>query len=251
MLKSKVEEGVTLEGENVGNLSRAEVQKKVREIAEKRDRKPMNARIDHTNWDVVPEIRGYKVNKSKTVRMVMQAGKGEQVRVSAIEKDPPVTAEMLKKDVDIISEYSTPIIDGQTGRVNNIEIAIERINTKILNPGDVFSFNDVTGKRTEEKGYEEAPIIVGDHKEMATGGGVCQLSSTLFNAAELAGLTIIERHTHSKPVGYVPPGRDATVTYGSRDLKFSNSRSHPVMIRAQKDGDRVRVWIIENRTGGK
>lgn len=249
MLKSRVENGVTLEGEDVGNLSRSEVQRKVREIAEKRDREPVNARIDPTNWDVVPEIRGYKVNRAETVKRVMQAEEGEKVYVSATEKDPPVKAETLKKDVEIVGEYSTPIIDGQTGRINNIEIAIDRINTKILKPGDVFSFNGAIGERTEEKGYEEAPIIVGDHKEMATGGGICQLATTLFNAADLAGLTIIERHRHSKPVGYVPPGRDATVTYGTRDLKFSNGRSHPVMIRAEKAGGKVRAWIIENRTG--
>jgi vancomycin resistance protein YoaR len=122
-------------------------------------------------------------------------------------------------------------------------------NAKVLQ-GEVFSFNDYLGKRTKEKGYEKAPIIVktetGAKKADGVGGGICQLSSTLYKAAKEAGLEIIERHSHSKKVGYLPLGEDASVSFGYFDLKFKNNKNIPIMIKVAIDNDKLTVRILGN-----
>ncbi|MGO5091505.1 VanW family protein [Clostridium sp. LCP25S3_F10] len=117
-------------------------------------------------------------------------------------------------------------------RANNISMATNAINGKILMPGDMFSFNGVVGQRTAEKGYQAAPVIVGEKIENGLGGGVCQVSSTLFNAVANSSLESVERSHHTKPVHYVPQGMDATVDYGNIDYKFKNNLQSPVYIES-------------------
>lgn len=248
LFSSKVKDGVTLEGKQMGNLTRDKVEEEVRIQAEKKDRQVVNASVNTDNWDIIPEQVGYKVNVPATVTAIMKADKAQEVKIIGTEIMPDITAETLKNSVVIIGESSTPILDSRENRVNNIDISITAIDKKILNPGEQFSFNEIVGQRTESKGYEKAPIIVGKHKEMATGGGVCQLSTTLFNAADSAGLNITERHVHSKSIGYVPNGKDATISYGSKDLKFTNNRQFQIMIRAEEQDGEVHAWIIEKRS---
>src|SRR5699024_8549970 len=97
---------------------------------------------------------------------------------------------------------------------------------------ETFSFNNVVGKRTKEKGYKKAPVIVKGELAEDIGGGICQVSSTLFNAVNLQGIEIVERYSHSREVPYVPPGKDATVSWWGPDFVFKNRYSHPVLIRA-------------------
>ncbi|NLM59102.1 MAG: VanW family protein [Clostridium sp.] len=148
-----------------------------------------------------------------------------------------------------IGSFSTEILDDHKNRVKNLRIAAESLNNKEVLPGEEFSFNDTIGKRTEGKGYKKAPIIKrtkdGPKKDYGVGGGVCQLSSTLYNAAEKAGFKITEIHHHSKKVGYVPEGRDATVVYGSKDFKFINNRLNPIVIKASVSEGKVAVSIFE------
>lgn len=144
----------------------------------------------------------------------------------------------------VIGSYQTTILDTDSCRVRNIRIAAQEINRYALQPGEIFSFNDVVGRRVPENGYKKAKIIVKGKREEGTGGGVCQLSTTLYNAVENSGLEVVERHSHSKDVHYVPHGRDATVVYGSKDFKFRNSMSYPVQIRARVKNGTVSVSIL-------
>jgi len=136
----------------------------------------------------------------------------------------------------IIGEYST-IYKGtadklENNRQHNLELAASIINSKVIQPGEEFSFNNAVGMRTIEGGFKVAPVIVRGEYTSGIGGGICQVATTLFNAAELAGLKITERHKHSILADYVPRGKCATVSWGTRDFRFINSTKHPIVIRA-------------------
>ena len=128
-------------------------------------------------------------------------------------------------------------------RTTNLVLATKAINGTILQPGEVFSFNETIGKTTRAKGYKPAKIFVRGKEAEAMGGGICQVSSTLYNAADYGGMEITERHPHSKKVGYVPDGRDASVSYGGVDLKFRNTLPHPVKIVATAAGGKLTISL--------
>src|SRR5699024_7430780 len=114
----------------------------------------------------------------------------------------------------------------------NIVLSAEAISGIVLGQGDSFSFNDVVGERTAERGYKEALEIVNKEFVLGIGGGICQTSTTLFNAVDQVGVEIIERYTHSRDVGYVERGRDATVSWNGPDFRFVNPHPFPILIRA-------------------
>lgn len=131
---------------------------------------------------------------------------------------------------EVVASYRTYFNPNNTGRVKNILLAAKAIDEKIILPGETFSFNKSVGPRIPESGYEEAPIIVNGELVPGIGGGVCQVSTTLYNAAVLADLTVLERNRHSLPSAYVGLGRDATVFYDYLDLKLHNETPNPVLV---------------------
>ena len=145
-----------------------------------------------------------------------------------------------------ISAFQTEILDDTPGRLNNISITCSTLNNTIVKAGETFSFNETVGKPSAERGYQEAKIIV-DHKaELGIGGGNCQVSSTLYDAVlNVPSLVIVERHEHGKSVGYVPLGKDATVSYGTFDLKFRNDTGRDVRIDASTDNQTVNIRLIQ------
>lgn len=148
---------------------------------------------------------------------------------------PQVTLDMLGEDAfpNVLSSFSTRYDASNKNRAKNIELASEAINGKVLIPGEKFSFNTVVGPTTAAKGYLPAGAYSGGKLVEDYGGGVCQVSSTLYNAVLYANLEIVERYNHSSVVGYVDPGRDATISYGTRDFKFSNPRKYAIKINAR------------------
>ncbi len=145
-----------------------------------------------------------------------------------------------------IASFSTVIGDNSAGRLTNIRITCGIINGTVINPNETFSFNEIVGKPTAERGYQEAKIIV-DHKtETGIGGGNCQVSSTLYNAVlAVPSLTVVERSEHGKEVGYVPKGKDAAVSYGSLDFKFKNSTGHKIKINIGTDDKNITATIVQ------
>jgi len=154
--------------------------------------------------------------------------------------------------IDAVGTQSVPI-DGASlttdynekvkNRTTNLVIATKTINGVTLQPDDTFSFNETIGKTTWAKGYRPAKIFVRGKEEEGMGGGICQVSSTLYNAADFGGMEIVERHPHSKKVGYVKEGRDAATSYGGVDLKFKNVLDYPVKIVAQATGGKLTVAL--------
>lgn len=146
---------------------------------------------------------------------------------------------------NVIGTYSTKLTDKAEGRVHNIKLAISKLDGTKVESGAVFSFNETIGPREESTGYKEAIIFDGHgNKTKGFGGGVCQVTSTLYNAARGAGLEIEERHQHSKEVPYVDEGDDATVSYyDNEDLKFKNTKDYTITIKAEATEDKVTVSI--------
>ena len=143
---------------------------------------------------------------------------------------PKTSTKQVKRINSILGQLSTSFNDS-TSRGSNIHVAGESTSDVLLMPGETFSYNKKTGARNWVNGYQSAPIIVGGKVVNGEGGGVCQVSTTIYNAALLSGLTIDEVHNHSLPSRYAPRGRDATVSYGYTDLKFTNPYTHPVYIK--------------------
>lgn len=143
----------------------------------------------------------------------------------------------------VLSSYETNVTQN-INRNNNIRLGASKINGYILLPNVKFSFNDVVGPRTEEAGFLKAPEFVAGAKVDGVGGGICQVSSTLYMAARLGWLKVIRRYSHSRPVSYIPPGTDAAVAYGSLDLILKNPYTVPLTIQANLVEDKLVVSII-------
>lgn len=132
----------------------------------------------------------------------------------------------------LLGEYSTRFNGADRSRTSNIWLASSKIEGHLLRPGEIFSFNTVVGPRTKERGFSEAGVIINNEHGVDIGGGVCQVATTLYNAAQAAGLTIEERYSHSLQVHYVEKGQDAAVVYGEKDLCFRNDTEHTVLIKS-------------------
>ena len=233
--------GVTLEDRDVGYWLRAEVEELVSRQAEELRQEPRNAFFDRNTGEIYPEVQGRLVNVRGTVEAVMEAEKDSQVYLDMIYIDPEITASLLEALDKPLGSFETSI-GGGGGRAENIRLATKSLDYYLLAPGQVFSFNRTVGPTTAERGYKPAPIIVRGSIVQGLGGGICQVSTTLFNAVDYAGLEVVERHKHSKPVGYVPKGRDATVSW-HLDFKFRNTTNRYVMIRAWTDW-RISITIM-------
>lgn len=138
-----------------------------------------------------------------------------------------------------LGEFTTKFNEANHPRVANLRLAASSVHGTVLKPGEVFSYNATVGPTTEARGYKKAKIIVEGQEKEGFGGGVCQISSTLYNAAKTAGLEIVERHAHSKEVVYVAKDKDAATSYGGIDLKFKNTKPFPVVLHTTLEGNTV------------
>ncbi len=143
-----------------------------------------------------------------------------------------------------ISKFSTKLF-GDSNRIENIRITCSAINGFTVRSGETFSFNDIVGKPTEDKGYKEADVIIGTKTEKGLGGGNCQVSTTIYNAVlNIPNIEVVERHPHKKKVAYVEEGKDASVSYGVLDLKFKNNTGSDIKIYTEIDNKEISVKII-------
>ncbi len=144
---------------------------------------------------------------------------------------------------NVLGTYTTRFGVWDKPRTKNIQISAKAIDYHVIKSGETFSFNNVVGDRTIAKGYEESTVFIYDQKTKGVGGGVCQLSTTLYNTAVYANMEIVERHTHKREIYYAPNGKDATVDYPTLDFKFKNNYPYDVLIRAYTVEDRLTVEI--------
>jgi vancomycin resistance protein YoaR len=151
---------------------------------------------------------------------------------------------------DVLGSFQTEWV-GTTDRQTNVRKATENASNVILSPGEVYNFDEQVGPRTTARGFKEAPGITGPGQlEDVLGGGICQVATTLFNAAFFAGLEIVERRNHSIYISHYPKGRDATVTAGGANLRFKNDTKHYILVRGNSDG-RVTKFVIYGTDDGR
>lgn len=249
--QQKVQNNVYLENINVGGKSESEVKKIIEGLSSNINVDSKDAVLDEEKLEIIPETAGKRLDGKETMKAVLTAKEGDKVKLVIEEVRPKITSDEFKNKIVEIGSYSTPLLDSQKNRIENIKTASDCINNEKILPGQEFSFNNTLGRRTQEKGYKAAPIIKrtkdGPKKGYGVGGGICQISTTLYNAADKAGLEITERHVHSKNVGYVPKGKDATVAYDSVDFKFRNNLNNPVAIKVFLSKGKVTVKLYEIR----
>lgn len=174
------------------------------------------------------------LEESELVEKVMNASeKGEAVELPLyVYESGYKQEEAAYLSEEVVASYTTHFNSGVAGRSKNIELSAAAINNVILGTNDIFSFNTTVGPSDAAHGYQPAPEIVNGKLVDGIGGGICQTSSTLFNAIDKLGVSYIEWHHHSLNVGYVPKGRDATVSYGGLDFRFENTTGIPLLIKA-------------------
>jgi vancomycin resistance protein YoaR len=184
---------------------------------------------------VVPAVTGLSLDVPRSAAAVLAAAESSQNRVAhltiAVSNPGRTTAEANAMGITgLVSSYET-IYGGIENRIHNVELVAHLVDNKLIAPGATFSFNDATGARTAAKGFVEAPVIINGELSTGLGGGVCQVSTTVFNAAYEAGLPITARTNHALYISHYPLGRDATVDYPDIDLKFVNDTSHWLLLR--------------------
>ncbi len=161
--------------------------------------------------------------------------------------EPEITVESLQAVLfhDKLGTCTTTLKGSSANRISNIKLACSRFDGKVLMPGERFSYDDVVGERTPEAGFMLAPVYSGTDHTMGYGGGICQVSSTLYNAVQYANLEVNERHSHSMFVGYLAPGLDATVDWGAANFVFTNTSKYPIRIKTSADENNNRKLTIE------
>lgn len=181
-----------------------------------------------------PEVAGYEVDQGQLPGALVGALRtGDELSVPIIEADKRVPDSELDKIVGVESEFTTRFPSRQFSRNANIRLAAQKLDGTLVMPGEVFSFNKTVGERTIKDGYRLAGIYRNGKHDLGIGGGICQVSGTLYNAILLANLKIVQRHNHSMPVAYLPVGKDATVDYRGPDLGFRNESGLPVAISSE------------------
>lgn len=164
---------------------------------------------------------------------------------TAVAKEEKETAPQTPTEVQIAT-YTTTLYDKEQTRIDNINLAISKLNGVIIENGAEFSFNNTIGPMNEGNGFKKATGFDSNGKKIKiSGGGICQISSTLYNCALIAGFDITERHPHSRRVYYVPKDKDATILYGSLDLKFVNNSGSKVRINASATASTVTITLVK------
>jgi vancomycin resistance protein YoaR len=219
------------------------------EIKKEIDSKPKDATLTYAagKIDITRETDYRNLDIDRNIELVEnQLGKGifGSIKLQVDERKPRLTYDALSAVNGVISSFSTQFNRNDVNRTDNIKLACSRMENRILLPGESFSMNDTLGPRTQDNGYKEAPIIFKNELVPGTGGGVCQVSSTLYNTVLLAGLDVIERTHHSMPLTYISPGRDATINENSIDFRFVNDSGYPVVLRAYVSGSRLYISML-------
>lgn len=228
----------------------------LRKVTE-RDRKDATVSFENGQVKVTESARGYRLeteafwgNVENTVETTTKRLKEGPVEglvfrfyVTGTALMPGMSAEQAAKCNTVLGEFSTVYAGAGQGRAQNIEAGAERLHGRVILPGEVFSVAATLMPFTEENGYAPGGTYIDGQLSESIGGGVCQLSTTLYNALLQTKLEIVERYPHSMPVGYVPLGRDAAIAGDYKDLKFKNTTDAPILLLCKAIGTEVKVTV--------
>ena len=196
-----------------------------------------NAHFDSNTHVVYPEENGLDFDVSLDEAKNMLSVAQEEYTIPLKVLHPSVTTNMIGMEAfpELLSSFSTKYVASNVSRTTNLKLAAGKVNGTVVLPGQTFSYNAVVGERTIAAGYKEAAVYQDGQVVNGLGGGICQISTTLYNAALYANLDIVERRNHQFVPSYVGAGRDATVVYGSQDFKFKNNRNYAIKITCSVD----------------
>lgn len=207
---------------------------------------PINAYIDETG-SVIEGVPGVQLDKQKFRTLFYEyfyQEKTGELQFPLQTVHPKVTAELLVEIYDEnINQFQTFYTESSKERSHNIKLSTEAIDNQVVFPGESFSFNKIVGERTIERGYQKATVIVKGEFSEDIGGGICQVSSTLFNAVTMNGIQMMERYSHSRAVPYVPPGKDAAVSWWGPDFVFKNNNAYPILIKAKANNGVLEIKL--------
>ncbi len=239
--KGVFETELSLEATNPGKLSYEQVYAIIYTPAQNAEYK-----LEGKELYIVDEVIGRDADKAEITSKLSQLNQGEEVTFNISTITPEITAEGLREKLfkNELSSYRSTYSTAAANRAFNVSRAANSVNGTILLPGDTFSYNQAIGNPSLANGYKIAPTFASGKTSEGAGGGVCQVSSTLYCAALYADLEIVERKSHSLTVGYVPKGQDATVAYGVLDFKFKNNTNNPIKINASATGGKCVVSIV-------
>ena len=213
---------------------------------------PKNATLTVSNgkFNITDGKNGYVVNEEaldESIKNALADGSFEntEIQLAKKETEPKVTKETLSKVNGLLGSFSTTHT-ADSNRNVNLQLAVNACNGKVLMPGEVFSYNETLGKRTKERGYRDAGVFINNKLVQDVGGGICQVSTTLYRAAMNANLRSVERTNHMLKASYSDYGLDATVAWGSLDYKFKNTYKTPIYIQAYMGGGKVTFNIYGN-----
>lgn len=223
----------------------------IEKIYEKIHKEAVNASYSQSPFTIYPSENGMDFAISlEEAKQIIQSENKEEYSIPLKILYPSVTTNMIGTEAfpNLLSEYSTTYSARDADRTTNLRLAANKINGTVLMPGETFSYNQVVGARTIAAGYKEAPIYVQGKVVDGLGGGICQITSTLYNAVLYANLEIVERSNHQFVPSYVTASRDATVVYGSIDFKFKNNRIYPIKLVCSVSGGIAKFQIFGLKT---
>lgn len=207
---------------------------------------PKDPSVDLTSYQVIPGVHGYEFDLAEAKQQFQNLAYGESTLISLHYTDPEIADEDAYFQ-DVLGHCETPHGDNEN-RNGNLRKACGMLDGLVLQPGQELSYNEALGPRTKELGWLPAPAYSGTKLVDSPGGGICQVSSTLYLASVYSELTIVERRNHGYPVSYIPLGMDATVSWGFADLKIRNDSPMPVKIQAEESDGYVRISILGTET---
>lgn len=232
--------GVTIAGQDYSGMLPEEVATEIEYLALRYQRLPREPYLDKKTGQIIKEATGVVIDVTGSVNKVLNASENQHLELDTITIYPQYTWRDIASATQKLGSYES-WISGSYQRYSNIVLASTCLNNTVVWPGNEFSFNETVGPRTAERGFMPAPVILMGSRDMDYGGGVCQVSSTLYNSVLASGLKIIERHQHSLPVHYIPPGRDAAVAYDNLDFRFRNTGAGLVIVKSGVS--KGKVWV--------
>ncbi len=210
----------------------------------------VNATLDpEDDYSIVASVTGVSFDKDTVQAALDAAAEGDTVAINLDYEEPEVTTQKLEDNlfVDYLGSYTTKV-SGTSNRISNVKLAAEKVSGTILLSGQVFSYNDTVGERTAENGFKEAAAYLNGDTVQELGGGICQVSSTLYAATLYANLEIVERHNHTYASSYIDLGMDATVSWEGPDYQFCNNTVYPIKIVADYSDGYLTVTILGTKT---
>lgn len=211
---------------------------------------PVDAYYTTNPYVVHPSTNGLDFNISMEEAKKLISSPQEEYTIPLKITYPKVTTKQIGSEAfpDLLSQFTTSFTSSGANRATNVRLAAGKINGTVLMPGETFSYNQVVGKRTRAAGFREGTAYFNGQVVQEVGGGICQVSSTLYDAVLYANLEIVERYNHGFNPGYVKAGLDATVSWGGPDFKFKNNRNYPIRIVCDSSGKKLRIYIYGLKT---